>query len=313
MRRHPAGRGADEEHQVGRGDDAVRAFARIAADNPYRERVRGGNAVLAVERGGDRDRERLGERDELGAGARPAHAAAGDDHRSLSSFQILSSFLQVIEIRSGAKGGHARELRLDERLHLRFFLVELSFVAAELQVHRTGRARGGDAKRLAQHVREALDGVHRGVPLRHRLERRHVVDLLVDLAELGLRVAPAGEGDHRRVREPGVAQPGGQVQRADDLCHAYAGLAASARIAVGHVSRGFFAVGVDAADRGAALHLRERAAQHRRDHEDMRHAVAGEHLRQDLRSAGFHLIASGLVGEPTAPVMGIAGATNRNS
>jgi len=26
-----------------------------------------------------------------------------------------------------------------------------------------------------------------------------------------------------------------------------------------------------------------------------------------------HLIASGLVGEPTAPVIGIAGATNRNS
>src|SRR5207245_9834546 len=224
-----------------RGDDAVRAFARIAADNPYRERVRGGDAVLAVERGGDRDRERLGERDELGAGARPAHAAAGDDHRTICVLQVVESFLYVIWICLRSKGGHARELGLDERLHLRFFLVELPFVAAELQVHRTGRARGGDAKRLAQHVREALDGVHRGVPLRHRLERRHVVDLLVHLAELGLRVAPAGEGDDRRVREPGVAQPGGEVQRADYLRHASTRLAGIARAAVCHVRRGLFA------------------------------------------------------------------------
>ena len=54
------------------------------------------------------------------------------------------------------------------------------------------------------------------------------------------------------------------------------------------------------------------------------------HSRKDIRSAlnaGYslartvmddilrilHLIASGLVGEPTAPVIGIAGATNMNS
>jgi hypothetical protein len=33
-----------------------------------------------------------------------------------------------------------------------------------------------------------------------------------------------------------------------------------------------------------------------------------------IKAAGLaHLIASGLVGEPTAPVIGIAGATNMNS
>jgi hypothetical protein len=37
-------------------------------------------------------------------------------------------------------------------------------------------------------------------------------------------------------------------------------------------------------------------------------------LRHDKRSRVFnYLIASGLTGEPTAPVIGIAGATNRNS
>jgi hypothetical protein len=33
----------------------------------------------------------------------------------------------------------------------------------------------------------------------------------------------------------------------------------------------------------------------------------------EFAAAADHLIASGLVGEPTAPVIGIAGATNMNS
>src|SRR5689334_23837976 len=110
-----------------------------------------------------------------------------------------------------------------------------------------------------------------------------------------------------------VAQAGSQVERADDLSHADAGLAARASIAIGHVRRGFLAVAMNARDLRAPLHLGERASQHRRHHEDMRDAVAGEHVRQNLRAGRHYLIASGLVGEPTAPVMGIAGATNRNS
>ena len=40
----------------------------------------------------------------------------------------------------------------------------------------------------------------------------------------------------------------------------------------------------------------------------------GRRTGSDLSpGAGSHLIASGLVGEPTAPVIGIAGATNMNS
>jgi len=51
-------------------------------------------------------------------------------------------------------------------------------------------------------------------------ERRHVVHLLVHLAEFCFRVAPAGECDHRRMREVRVAQAGGEVERADHLRHA---------------------------------------------------------------------------------------------
>ncbi len=162
---------------------------------------------------------------------------------------------------------HAREQRLDQRLHLGLFEVDLALVAAELQMHRTGRAGHRDAERLAHHVGEARDVVDGGVELGHRLERRHVVDLLVDLAELGLRLAPAREGDHRRMGEPGVAQPGREIERADHLRHADAGLAGGARIAVRHVGGGFLAMHMQALDVGAPLHLREGAAQHGRHHE----------------------------------------------
>src|SRR5881394_3407955 len=110
-----------------------------------------------------------------------------------------------------------------------------------------------------------------------------------------------------------VAQAGSQVERADDLRHADTRLAARTRIAVGHIGGGLLAMAVDARDLRAPLHLGKAAAQHRRHHEDMRDAVAGEHVRKNLRAGRHYLIASGLVGEPTAPVMGIAGATNRNS
>src|SRR5690242_21091508 len=53
-----------------------------------------------------------------------------------------------------------------------FRSVELALVAAELQVHRPGRARGRDAERLAHHVGKALDRVDGRVPLGHRLDRK---------------------------------------------------------------------------------------------------------------------------------------------
>jgi hypothetical protein len=52
------------------------------------------------------------------------------------------------------------------------------------------------------------------------LERGDVVDFLVDLAELGLRITAAGHGDDRRMGEPGIAQSGREIERADHLRHA---------------------------------------------------------------------------------------------
>ena len=193
--------------------------------------------------------------------------------------------------RLGPERRHLGELRLDQRLHLGFLDVDLAFVAAELQVHRPGRAGGGDAERLPQHVGNARHLVDGGVELGHRLERRHVVDFLIDLAELGFRIAPAGERDHRRMRQISVAQAGGEIERADHLRHADARLAGGARIAVGHVGGGFLAVAVHARDLGAPLHLGEGAPHHRRHHEDVGDAVARQHVGEHFGAGAFGVVS----------------------
>ena len=194
-------------------------------------------------------------------------------------------------VRRRTERGHARELRLAQRLHLRLVGIHLALIAAKLQVHGPGRARGRDAKRLPHHVGEARHVVDGGVELGYRLERRDVVDLLIDLAELGLRVAPAGHGDHRRVREPGVAQSGSEIEGADHLRGADTGLARRAGIAVGHVGRGLLAVDMQALDVGAPLHHGEGLAQHRRHMEDVGDAVALEHVGEAFRPAHFSIVS----------------------
>ena len=254
------------------------------------------NGVLAVERGRDRNLQRLGERDDLGLRAGSAHAAAGDDHRPLGGLQMRERGEHARLVRLGPERRHVGELRLAQRLHLRLLGIDLALVAAELQMHRPRRAGDGDAERLAQHVGKARDVVDGGVELGHRLERRHVVDLLVDLAELGARLAPAGHGDDRRMGEPRIAQAGREIERADHLRHADAGLAGGARIAVGHVGGGFLAMHVQALDVGAALHLDEAAAQHGRHVKHVGDAVVPEHVGDALGAEHFSAVMSKHVG-----------------
>src|SRR5215475_8439830 len=80
------------------------------------------------------------------------------------------------------------------------------------------------------------------------------------------------------MREPGVAQAGGEIECTDHLRRADAGLAGSARVAVGHVGRRLLAMHVQALDAGARLHHREGLAQNRRHVEHVSDAVALEHI-----------------------------------
>ena len=85
---------------------------------------------------------------------------------------------------SGRNGGTRANCASTSGFHLGFLDVDLPLVAAELQMHRAGRARGGDAERLPHHVGKARHVVDGGVELGHRLEGRHVVDFLIDLRNL---------------------------------------------------------------------------------------------------------------------------------
>ncbi len=284
MRRHAARLGADEAHERGLADQSVGALAAIGADHAGVERVVAADRILAVERCRDRNAELLRQRHELRPRARGAHTAARDDDRPLGRLERSQCRAHGGIVRLRPERRHARELRLGERLHLGLVGVDLPLVAAELQVHRPRRARDGYPKGLAQHVGKALDRIDIGVPLGHRLERRHVVDLLIDLAELGARIAPAGHADDRRMRQPRIAQSRGEVHGAHHLRHADAGPSRGAREAIGHIDRGLLAMRVDALDLGAPLDLGHAPAQHRRHHEDVRDAIGVEHLRHHLRA-----------------------------
>src|SRR2546423_4346422 len=63
------------------------------------------------------------------------------------------------------------------------------------------------------------------------------------------------------------------------------------RSAVGHVRRRLFAVAVDALDLGAPLHFHEAAAHDRRHHENVGHAVAAQHFRQNFGRESLHCIS----------------------
>jgi hypothetical protein len=228
-------------------------------------------------------------RHHIGLGAGGAHAAAGHDHGPLGGLKDLERRQHARLVGLGTERRDAGELRFAQRLHLGLLGVDLALVAAELEMHRPGRARHRDPERLAHHVGKARHVVDGGVELGHRLERRHVVDLLVNLAELGARLAPARHGDHRRMGEPGVAQAGREVERTDHLRHADAWLAGRACVAVRHVGGGFLAMHVQPLDVGAALHLHKAAAQHRRHVEYVGDAVALEHVGHALGPE--HLLA----------------------
>ena len=203
----------------------------------------------------------------------------------------LERGVDILRLGLRPEGRHARKLVLDDAVQLALFGIELAFVAAELQMHRPRSAGGRDAEGLPQHVRRAGDVVDGRIEFGHRLERRHIVDFLVDLPEFCFRVTPAGDRDDWRVRQIRVAQARREIERADHLRHADAGLARRARVAVRHIRCRFLAMAMDACDRGAPLHLGKGPPQHRRHHEHMRDAVAGEHVGDDFGAEAFDVVA----------------------
>jgi hypothetical protein len=166
---------------------------------------------LGVECGRDRDTELLGECDHFRLCARADDAAASDDHRALGFAERLQGLSHVLQVRLGAERRRAGEALLHQRVEIRLGLGDLAEVALHAQVHRAGRAGRGDAERLADQVAHAADVIDLRVELRHRVELRDVVHLLVGVTVARLRRGAAGDGDYRRTRHKGVAHAGSEV------------------------------------------------------------------------------------------------------
>ena len=274
----PAGVAADEEHQVGPAQDAVGALARVVARRPHRQRVVGREHRLGVERRGHRNRQLLGQGDQLVTCVRRRHAAAGHDHRPAGAVQHAERVGDRRRVGHRPERRHARELLLHDHLG-----IELAFgdhQAADLlqvEVGRPGRAAHRAAERLPQVHRQHSGVVHAGAVLGDRRERRDVIDLLVGVALLVEPALAAGQRDDRRAGQVRVLQAGRQVGGPDRLGHHQRRAAAHARVAVGHVGGRLLAVGLDGGHAQLA-HLQDGGGHDVRHVEDVREAVAVDGL-----------------------------------
>ena len=125
MGRHAASLGADEADDLRHRRRGWRSRRETGADDAYRQADDCPGSILAVERGGNRNLQRLGERNEFGSRAGSAHPTAGNDYRPLGVLQDLLRRAHDFCIGSGTKGRRAGKLRLDQRLHVRFLGIDL--------------------------------------------------------------------------------------------------------------------------------------------------------------------------------------------
>ena len=292
LRRNPvavgdlaAGMAADEEHQVCLAQDSVGALARVIPRHAHRQGMIGREHRLGVQRGGHRDRQLLGKRDQLGAGIRGGDTAPGHDHRPLRPGEPVQGLRDLVGVRLGAERRHPGERLLDDHFQVGF-LVEhrLAGEAIQVEVRRARRAGGGGAERLAQSDRQQLRGADVGAVLGHRGERLDVVHLLVGVALLADRQLAPGQGDHRRAGQERILQPGGQVDRAHRLRHAQARAAPYPRIGVRHVRGSLLAVGLNTSHL-QLLHLHQRARTDERHEEHVVDAVAVGHLGDETSAS----------------------------
>ncbi len=234
-------------------------------------------------------------------------AAAGDDDGLVCARDHASRRGDAGGIGLGPERRHPGELFLDDHLQIGLSVDDvLADDAVEIEMHRRRLAADRFAERLAQRQRQLVDMGDRVGVLGHRRERPAVVDLLIGVALLVALRPPPGHRDHRRAGEIGILQAGRQIGRADRLRHAHAGAPGDARIAVGHVGGGFFAMHHDAAQ-AELFDFFERANAEHRHEENVRGAVAFKGLG-DKAGAG-HLGHSGVLpssivvsAQNTAPV-----------
>jgi hypothetical protein len=178
-------------------------------------------------------------------------------------------------------------LLFDERREICLGVTNRAAVqSAQAQVRRARCAGGRRAKCLAHEIGQPLYVVDLRAELGHGVELIEIFDFLVSVAIARPRHGAAADRNHRRACHEAVAQTRREIRGADLLRHADAGLAACARVTVGHISRGLFAVRHDFVDL-EIIHFRERAHEYRRNVKHMRDAVAMDDFGEQSRAAHF--------------------------
>ena len=94
---------ADAEDEVALLEEVMHRRRDREAARAERQRVRFGKRALALQAGGDRNGEQLGELLQLAPGFRPVHALARIEHRALGGEQHFRGFAHRIGIGTGAQ------------------------------------------------------------------------------------------------------------------------------------------------------------------------------------------------------------------
>ena len=135
-----AGVAANEEHQVGLGQHAIGAFARVDARGAHSQRMVGREGLLGVERGDDREVQPLRQLEQFGARAGRAHAPAGHDDRPRGLRQFGQGRTDAGRVRLRPKGRHAAEWFFDDHVEIRLGVHDVA--AGDAPEVEVGRARG---------------------------------------------------------------------------------------------------------------------------------------------------------------------------
>ena len=94
---------ADAEDEVGFFQEMMHRRRNREAARAERQRVRLGERALALQAGGDRNREQFGELPQLAPRFRPMHALAGVKHRAFRGEQHLRGLADRVGIGTGAQ------------------------------------------------------------------------------------------------------------------------------------------------------------------------------------------------------------------
>ena len=158
--------------------------------------------------------------------------------------------------------------------------------ALQVDMRGRGRASHGAAECLTQMLRQFFRPGHISAVLADGGKWRVMINFLVGMAQLMLLMLAPGDGDDGRARQPGVLQSRRQIDRADGLRHAKAGLAADAGVGVGHVGGGFLAMRLYALD-AQFLHFHQGARRDIGHKEDIADAVAVDHFGEQASASHF--------------------------